>query len=119
MRGRTSKRKGVGRVGGGGGGREGRGEANCGIVMATQDCLQAKDNLNYRYFHKRALYLSIVAGHLQKKRKTCELQTVEFSFASGNPLLPILVLTPKGTGMEILKFIIGYSLVPRRLGTRL
>lgn len=73
--------------------------------MYTQDCLQAKDHLNYRYFHKRALYLSIVAGHLQKKKKMCELQTVEFSFTSGNPLLPILVLTPKGIGMEILKFI--------------
>ena len=40
-----------------------------------------------------------------KKKKMCELQTVEFSFASGNPLLPIVVLTPKGIGMEILKFI--------------
>lgn len=61
-----------------------------------QECLQAKDHLNYRYFHKRALYLSIIAGHLRKKRKTHGLQAVKFSLAAGNPLLPILVLTPKG-----------------------
>ena len=66
------------------------------IGLYTQDCLQAKDHLNYRYFHKRALYLSIVAGHLQKKRKACGLHSVEFSLSGGNPLLPILVLTPKG-----------------------
>jgi hypothetical protein len=55
--------------------------------------------LNYRYFHKRALYLAIVAGHLRKKRKHLSLKEVSFSFASGNPLLPIILLELEGTYM--------------------
>ena len=62
------------------------------LSLLFQECLQAKDLLNYRYFHKRALYLSIIAGHLRKKRKQLGIKDISFSFASGNPLLPIILL---------------------------
>ena len=62
----------------------------------TQECLQAKDHLNYRYLHKRALYLCHVAAHLRKKKKRCGLKSVEFSLSYGGPLMPLLVLKPEG-----------------------
>ena len=56
--------------------------------------MQAKDRLKYRYFHKRALYLSVVAGHLKTQRKSLGISSLHFTAAHGNPLLPVLVLTP-------------------------
>lgn len=55
-----------------------------------------KDLLNYRYFHKRALYLSILAGHLKRKKKTLSLKSILFEYSGGNPLLPVLSLIPEG-----------------------
>ena len=63
-----------------------------------------KDILNYRYFHKRALYLSIIAGHLKKKKKTLSLKSIKFESFGGNPLLPILVLVPEGKQITIIHF---------------
>ncbi len=56
-----------------------------------------KDILNYRYFQKRALYLSVVARHLLKKRKSLAIKSIHFS--SNNPILPTLVLTLEGVSM--------------------
>ena len=53
-----------------------------------------KDILNYRYFLKRALYLSIVARQLLKKRKLLRIKSLHFS--ADNPLLPTLVLSVDG-----------------------
>ena len=61
-----------------------------------QECLQAKDHLNYRYLHKRALYLCHVAAHLRRKKRGCGLKRVGFGLSHGGPLLPILFLTPDG-----------------------
>ena len=66
------------------------------FCLFFQECLQAKDHLNYRYFHKRALYLSIVAGHLKKKKRHLGLKDVSFSLAVGNPLLPIILVEFEG-----------------------
>ena len=62
------------------------------VFLHIQECLQAKDHLNYRYFHKRALFLSIVAGHLRKQKKQLSITSVKFSCVHGNPLLPIIIL---------------------------
>lgn len=61
-----------------------------------QDCLQVKDILNYRYFHKRALYLSVLATYLMKKRKSLSLRRIVFEYCGDNHLLPILCLVPEG-----------------------
>lgn len=61
-----------------------------------QDCLQVKDVLNYRYFHKRALYLSILAGHLKRKKRALSLKSIWFGYFGGDPHLPFLSLVPEG-----------------------
>lgn len=61
-------------------------------VEIPQECLQAKDHLNYRYFHKRALYLCFIAAALKKKEKL--LTNVKFSYMNSDPLLPIIILNP-------------------------
>lgn len=66
------------------------------LLISLQGCLQAKDHLNYRYFHKRALFLCVVAGQLHKKRTSLGLASVKFATFGGNPLLSILVLTLEG-----------------------
>lgn len=58
-----------------------------------QSCLQEKDYLNYRFFHKRSLFLSRVAAHLKQSGLCADLQ---FSTIQGDPLRPILCLTPNG-----------------------
>lgn len=63
-----------------------------------QECLQPKDHLNYRYFHKRVLYLCIIASHLKKKKKL--FLSVQFSHDMGNPLLPVLIITPKDSSLR-------------------
>ncbi len=50
-----------------------------------------KDILNHRYYHKRALYLSLLAGHCKRSPL---FQSV--CFTAHNPLLPVVILIPKG-----------------------
>ena len=64
--------------------------------LFVQDCLQVKDILNYRYFHKRALYLSVLAAYLIKKKKSLSLKKIVFEYCGDNHLLPILCLVPEG-----------------------
>lgn len=66
--------------------------------------------MNYRVFHKRALYLSIVAGHLIKKKKL--ISSLDFTYDLNYPLLPILALTPKGNndGTIVHVMVIGRSI---------
>ena len=69
------------------------------MLVPLQICLQEKDYLNYRLFHKRALYISIIAGHLIKKKNL--ISSIQFTYDLHYPLLPILVLTPKGTRVHV------------------
>eukprot|EP00731_Ephydatia_muelleri_P016799 Em0009g1223a len=69
------------------------------VMVMPEGCLQAKDHLNYRYFHKRALYLCRVAGHLKKKKSSLGLSAVSFATSGGDPLRPVLVLKLKGKGV--------------------
>ena len=58
-----------------------------------QSCIESKDHLNFRYFHKRALFIAIIAGHLMKKKSLfCD---VKFTHDCGDHLLPIITLQPK------------------------
>jgi U3 small nucleolar RNA-associated protein 22 len=65
-------------------------------LQIPPECLQAKDHLNYRYLHKRALYLCHVAASLRRKKAACGVQKIRFGVSHGGPLLPILHLTPDG-----------------------
>ncbi|KAI9885238.1 MAG: hypothetical protein M1823_002977 [Watsoniomyces obsoletus] len=70
-----------------------------GTVIKTQgyvtidSIFQEKDYLNYRYFHKRAYYLACLAAGI-KDSKSNDFE-VKFDCLNGNPLQPVLSLTPK------------------------
>lgn len=66
------------------------------VVTLPTSILQEKDYLNYRYFYKRAYYLSCIAAGLQDDSD--ESFKLQFEYLNGNSLQPILVLK-FGTGM--------------------
>lgn len=55
---------------------------------------QDKDYLNHRCLHKRSFYLACIAAAIHKNLGT-EFNA-QFAFSSGNSLLPILQIKPKG-----------------------
>jgi len=73
------------------------------IFVVYKECLQAKDHLNYRYFHKRALYLCHIAAVLKKKKQL--LTHIRFSYMNSDPLLPIIRLNPILNG-QVSKYVI-------------
>ncbi|KAK5957897.1 U3 snoRNP protein [Knufia fluminis] len=69
---------------------------NVRIVIVPEmpaEMFQEKDYLNYRAIHKRAFYLACLASTLQEKLK--EEFDVQFSFADGNELMPVIKLSSK------------------------
>lgn len=64
-------------------------------VTIPASILQEKDYLNYRYFYKRAYYLSCIAAGLQETAD--ENFKLQFEYLNGNSLQPILVMK-LGTG---------------------
>lgn len=65
------------------------------VVTIPESILQEKDYRDYRYFYKRAYYLSCIAAGLQESQsKDFKLQ---FEYLNGNSLQPIIVLK-FGTG---------------------
>lgn len=63
-------------------------------VEIPSGCLQKDDHLNYRYHHKRALYLSYIAGHLRKQ--TSLIKDIQFDRFEADASKPLLVLHPEG-----------------------
>ncbi|KAL3865413.1 hypothetical protein ACJMK2_042804 [Sinanodonta woodiana] len=62
------------------------------MVVIPKECIQAKDHLNHRYARKRALYLTVVARHLDNHPMVEDLM---FTNHHGNHLKPVLVVTLK------------------------
>lgn len=60
------------------------------VVTMPESIFQDKDYLNYRYFYKRAYYLSCIAAGLQESEGY--KKSLQFEFLNGNSLQPILVL---------------------------
>jgi U3 small nucleolar RNA-associated protein 22 len=60
-------------------------------VTMPSALFQEKDYLNYRYFYKRAYYISCLAGGIQEENLPL---TVKFSLQDGDSLRPILLLEP-------------------------
>ncbi len=63
------------------------------LLTFEKSVFQEKDYLNYRYFHKRAYYLACLAAGI-KDSSSCNFH-VKFDCLNGNPLQPVLNLTPK------------------------
>lgn len=59
-------------------------------VTMPESILQEKDYVNYRYFYKRAYYLSCIAAGLQESKG--EKRVLQFEYLNGNSLQPILVI---------------------------
>ncbi|XP_053304284.1 nucleolar protein 6 [Spea bombifrons] len=69
-------------------------EINVDLALTLpREILQEKDNLNQRYFRKRALYLAHIAAHLADNEL---FGSVKFSYMNSNHLKPILLLRPHG-----------------------
>ena len=62
-------------------------------LTALQEIFQEKDYLNYRYFYKRAYYLAVVAAAIADSKELKGLKA-EYDFMNGDPLKPIVVITP-------------------------
>jgi len=64
-------------------------------VEMPSSLFQEKDYMNFRYFYKRAYYLSVLASLIQDKKKGLKVNA-EFSLLNGDVRRPILILTPSG-----------------------
>ncbi|KAI8985050.1 Nrap protein [Pilobolus umbonatus] len=62
-------------------------------IEMPSNIFQEKDYANYRYFHKRACYLSVLAAAIKSSNKRFE---VEFSTLNGDLRRPILLVKPAG-----------------------
>eukprot|EP00049_Salpingoeca_infusionum_P019171 m.360554 g.360554 ORF g.360554 m.360554 type:complete len:1322 (-) comp19090_c0_seq1:232-4197(-) len=72
-------------------------------VELPERVISSKDYLNFTYLHKRALYLAMIASHLQS---TSNYESVSFTNFMNDPLKPILVLKPKVQSKSCKKFVI-------------
>lgn len=74
--------------------------SNVDIAVQMPDSMfQEKDNVNYRYFYKRAYYLAVLASEIKKRRSDLGLK-LEFEAFQGDGRRPILVIRSKGDGSE-------------------
>lgn len=65
-------------------------------VEMPEELFQEKDHMNYRYFYKRAYYLSVLAAAIQDKKSGMSSTRTEFSTLHGDQRKPILILHPSG-----------------------
>ncbi|KAG0236782.1 hypothetical protein BGW42_002650 [Actinomortierella wolfii] len=65
-------------------------------VEMPEELFQEKDHMNYRYFYKRAYYLSMLAAAIQDKKSGMANFKFEFHCLNGDQRRPILVLSPPG-----------------------
>jgi U3 small nucleolar RNA-associated protein 22 len=82
------------------------------VVTMPSAIFQDKDYLNYRYFLKRAYYLSCIASAIKSEQK--KKFSAEFDYLNGNRLLPILVLRPVAEDESLSKWKIHILLASQR-----
>lgn len=63
------------------------------IITMPSSIFQAKDYLNYRYFHKRAYYLAVVTAALRDSENLTGLR-FSFDLLHGDHLRPLLLIAP-------------------------
>ncbi|KAI7818797.1 Nrap protein [Gamsiella multidivaricata] len=69
-------------------------------VEMPEELFQEKDHMNYRYFYKRAYYLSVLAAAVRDKKSGMSNCKTEFSTLNGDQRKPILILNPSGDKSE-------------------
>lgn len=69
------------------------------VVEMPRDIFQDKDYLDLRYFYKRAYYLAVLSATVQEDLAS-STTTFAYEYASGNNLLPVLVITARPGGKE-------------------
>ncbi|KAI8815755.1 Nrap protein [Fimicolochytrium jonesii] len=70
-------------------------------VQMPESLFQDKDNVNYRYFYKRAYYLAMLAAEVKKHAGPKDLAVeMEFQAFQGDRRRPVLVLTSTGKNSE-------------------
>ncbi|KAJ3413517.1 hypothetical protein HDV05_007900 [Chytridiales sp. JEL 0842] len=69
-------------------------------VQMPEALFTEKDNLNYRYFYKRAYYLAVLAAELQKKKKSLPVK-LSFDTLNGDLRRPILILQGMGDDSDL------------------
>ncbi|KAF8543045.1 Nrap protein [Trichophaea hybrida] len=62
------------------------------VLTMPSEIFQEKDYMNYRYFYKRAYYLSVVAAGIADSKDLKGLK-VEYGYMNGDELKPILVIS--------------------------
>ncbi|KAJ3021439.1 hypothetical protein HKX48_008533 [Thoreauomyces humboldtii] len=73
---------------------------NVDIAVQMPDAvLQDKDTVNYRYFHKRAYYLAVLAAELRNRERELGIK-VEFEAFQGDRRRPVLVIRSVGDGSQ-------------------
>ncbi len=70
-------------------------------VEMPEELFQEKDHMNYRYFYKRAYYLSVLAAAIQDKKSGMSSTRTEFSTLNGDQRKPILILHPSGGMLHV------------------
>ena len=65
------------------------------LVEMPKSCLQEKDYLDYRAFHKRAFYLACIAARI--KEQNLEDFVPQYVHEDGIEILPSLLFTPKSS----------------------
>jgi len=66
-------------------------------VSMPSGIFQDKDYLNYRYFHKRAYYLTCIANGIQET-EDCTF-AIDFAYQNDNDLQPVIIVKP-GQGSD-------------------
>lgn len=72
------------------------------VEMPKESFRRNDDTLNGNYHQKRALYLTIITAKVKENEKLYE--KLEFSYANGDKLKPILLVTPPGKLQSKLRF---------------
>lgn len=69
------------------------------VLTMPGDIFQEKDYINYRYFHKRAYYLAVLAASIAGDKATKKLK-LSYEYMNGDHLRPILVVSSANDGSE-------------------
>lgn len=88
----------------------GKGSAIDVLLEIPKECLERDDYLNYRYHRKRALYMSYVAGHLQKASSL--VQEIHFQTQAWDHSQPIIAIQPSGKLNQKVTFRVFFSASP-------
>lgn len=71
------------------------------ILKMPSTVIHAKDYLNFRYHHKRSLYIAYVASHLDGHKM---VENLSYTFSNGDHLRPLLAVNLTGKHLKKVTF---------------